>query len=168
MKYYLIFLLVYLFNSNCSLASVALGNRDSIVDLTPHKNNHRVFLELYGRDDSTKALINYFFKKRKIAFLETVIPVAVGAASAIILNEIVNMPDNNTTEGNALLVLTVGLPLAVVLYAVPVYVIDGQVKYIKFSRKKLLRYITSYNAGIPLPARITKRKEFKYQLKKIK
>ncbi len=158
MKYCLLFLLSLFLNFTNTSAAIKISYVDTSINKLSYKQSKQYFLEKYGRDDSTRALINYFFKKRKDGIYETFVPLAVGVGSALLLNNI---------KVGAMLIL-VPITIALVLYACPIYIIDGQVKWISFSRKKLLGYLIAYNSGKSLPAKIKRRKAFKYELEKLK
>ena len=129
------------------------------------KQSKQFFLDKYGKDDTTKALINYFFKQRKDAFYETVVPVVAAGSSAIILAILFN--SNNSTD-LGIVGLSVGLSLATIMYSSGGILIDGQIRWLRFSRKRLLRFITSYNSGKHLPRKITRKKLFELELEKLK
>ena len=135
--------------------------------MSDFKQSKQFFLDKYGTDDSTRALINYFFKKRKIAFLETVIPPVAGGASVLILSLFLKSMAN-VKEDNGGFGFSVVVPLILVIYAVPVYIIDGQIKWLIFNRRKLLAILESYNSGNSLPKKIKRRKVFKLELEKLK
>ena len=165
MKYYLFLPFVYFLNCSNISAAIITNDPDSSITVTDYKHSHQFFLDKYGTDDTTKALINYFFRERKNAFYETVLPVVAVGVSALLLNALGNVNIKEDTGGAGLLV---ALPLAVVIFEAPVYFIDGQIRWLRFSRKRLLSFLTSYNFGNSLTHRITRRKVFKSELAKLK
>ena len=158
MKYCLFFFFYIVLNFTNTSAAIKISYADTNINKLSYKQSKQYFLEKYGKDDSTRALINYFFKKRIDGIYETFVPLAVGGGSALLLNNI---------KVGAMLIL-VPITLALVLYACPIYIINGQVKWISFSRKRLLGYLIDYNSGKPLPKRVKRRKAFKYELEKLK
>ena len=96
-------------------------------------------------------------------FLETVGPVAVVGISAVLLNAMMNIDANFGPGG-----LQVALGLAVVAtVGAPAYFIDGQINWLVFNRRKLLRLVTIYNQNHYLSPKITRRKMFKRELEKL-
>ena len=150
--------------SNIS-AAITTNQPDSSVTVTDYKHSHQFFLDKYGTDDTTKALINYFFRERKIAAYETILPVVAVGVSALLLNALSN---RNVKEDAGGAGLSSALSLIAIIYGSPVYFIDGQIKWLRFSRKRLLTFLTGYNSGNSLTHRITRRKVFKSELAKLK
>ncbi|HXH99752.1 MAG TPA: hypothetical protein VNI52_05765 [Sphingobacteriaceae bacterium] len=163
MKCFLFFSLFYFLNCIDTLAA-PVNYADTSVNKSSYKQSKQYFLDNYGKDDSTRALINYFFKKRKEAFYETVVPPVAAGVSLLLLNLILNHAANvkEDTGGGYLLV---GLSAVVTIYGSAATLIDGQIKWLVFNRKKLLTVLTDYHSGKPLPKKIKRRKAFKYELK---
>ncbi len=84
MKYYLFCFLLYFLNCTNTSATVQFSEPDSTIKVSDFRQSRQFFLEKYGSDDTTRALINYFFKERKIALYETIIPVAAAGVSALL------------------------------------------------------------------------------------
>ena len=167
MKYYLFFFLFFFLYCTTTTAANTTSYAGSSIKSTEHKHSKQYFLDNYGKDDSSRALINYFFKKRKDAFYESVISPVAGGASVLILNLFLKSMAN-VKEDTGGLGFSVAIPLILIIYAVPVYIIDGQIKWLIFNRRKLLTILESYNSGNSLPAKITRRKVFKLELEKLK
>lgn len=167
MKYYLFCFLLYFLNCTHTSATIRSSEPDSSIRVSDYKQSHQFFLEKYGKDDTTRALINYFFRERKIALYETVLPAAAAGVSALLLNAADKLPSNNK-QGGGYLFLLVGIPLGVIILEAPFYFIDGQIRWLRFSRKGLLVFLTNYNSGNSLSHRITRRKVFKLELEKLK
>lgn len=167
MKYFLIFFLFCFSGCTNTSAAVPIFNSDSSLIIPAHKHSRQHFLENYGKDDTSRALINYFFKKRKIAFLETVGPVAVGGVSAILLNSFINQVDqSDNIRGSGEIVAII--PLGFVVLLSGAYIIDGQINWLVFNQRKLLRLLETYNRNDHLSYKITRRKMFKQELQKLK
>jgi len=165
MKYCLLFLLVYFLNHINTTAAITTTYADSIINKAFYKHNRQYFLDHYGKDDSTKAIINGFFSKRRIAIYETVIPIAAAGVSGIFISKLGNQTNVKADVGGTGFLVVISL--ALVIYAAPVYIIDGQIKLLVFNRKKLLTLLTNYNSGKPLPERLKHKKWFKYELEKL-
>lgn len=166
MKYYHILSLLFILTCTNATAATTTSYADSVKVLA-HKHSKQYFLDTYGKDDSTRALINYFFKKRKTAFYETVVPPIAGGASILLLHLFLKS-QANVKEDTGGFSVSVVIPLILVIYAVPVYIIAGQMKWLVFNRRKLLTILESYNTGIPLPKRVTRRKMFNGELEDLK
>ncbi len=65
MKYYLLFVFFILFNTTNVWAKVETISLDTSIDQPNYKHSQKYFLENYCKDDSTKALINYYLQKEK-------------------------------------------------------------------------------------------------------
>lgn len=86
MKYYLILSLLFILTCKNTTAATITSYADTSVNVLAHKHSKQYFLDNYGKDDSTRALINYFFKKRKAAFFETLVPTLAGGVSLLLLD----------------------------------------------------------------------------------
>lgn len=131
MKYFLFLSLFYFLNCINTLAA-PVNYADTSVNKSSYKQSRQYFLDNYGKDDSTRALINYFFKRRKEAFYETVVPPVAAGVSLLLLNYIISNGANvkEDTGGGYLLV---GLSAAVALYGSAGTLIDGQIKWLVFN-----------------------------------
>lgn len=144
----------FLFSSVNS--SAAVPQADTVYKSKPHKISKKEFLDHYGHDDSTRALIRYFFKdrsksKKSLIIFGSITPIATIAA----LNE---------GPGNALLIgvyiacfLLVLLGSIIVLFNI--YFLASN------SRKKLYRILQAFQNNIPLPKKIVRQSLFKKYLK---
>jgi hypothetical protein len=171
MKYYLLFVFFFLLNTKNVWAEIGTISLDTSIDQSNHKHSKQYFLENYDKDDSTKALINYFFKKRKTAFYQTVIPVVAGGLTILLVKALNrnNYPVSGKSSGYGGLVL--GGALVYVILHSSAQLIGGQITWLVFSRHKLLKILVDYKSGKPLPKKITRKKAFKYEwesLKKLK
>ena len=161
MKYYHILCLVLILTLTDAAAatSIRTSSADTSVNELAHKHSKQYFLDNYGKDDSTRALINYFFKKRKAAIYETFLSPAAAGTSLLLLHFLLeNMGDTGSAGFSVALFLAV-----TVFYAVPVC-ITAQIKWLIFNRRKLLTILEAYNAGTPLPKSVTRRQKFKQAL----
>lgn len=166
MRYFLLFAFVILFNIKNVRADVGKNSSDTSVDQSSYKKSKPYFLEHYGKDDSTKALINYFFVKRKTAFYQTVIPIVVGGGLIILLARALNRNNLPPSKDDYAGILLGGAAVSVGLQSAG-QIIDGQIKWLVFNRRRLLKTLVDYNTGKPLPKRITRRKQFRKQLERL-
>ncbi|WP_419802202.1 hypothetical protein [Mucilaginibacter sp.] len=120
------------------------------INLNNYKHPQQYFLDHYGTDDSSKALIKYFFKIRKASTIETVIGafLAGGLISAFL-------------STNATFVAVLYAP---VIFADALLIIDGPVAQLVYTRKKLLHLLTDYQSGKHLPKKLIKKWRFKREL----
>lgn len=163
MRYSLLFVFFILFNTKNVWAKVGTSSLDTSIDRSNYKEPKHFFLENYGKDDSSKALINYFFRKRKTAFYQTVIPIVVGGGLTILLAKAFNRNNIPVTKDDYGGIVIAGALVTVVLQSAG-QIIDGQITWLVFSRHKLLKTLVGYNSGQPLPKRITRRKQFRQEL----
>ena len=153
--------LAFSFSFASGLASFNPG--DSILlPAKEHKLNREQFLEKYGRDDSSRAFINFYFETRKKSgkmiwvslILMAVLTTIIGIVAA-------TYPETQYTGtyddiGTAVLIVFFGGGL----YATFALVIVGIIRTLMYSRKKLLRILRNYFDGHSLPPRITRSKVF--------
>ncbi|RYY05765.1 MAG: hypothetical protein EOP43_08155 [Sphingobacteriaceae bacterium] len=163
MRYYLLFIFFILLNPKHVWAEVGTIGLDTSIDQSKYKHAQKYFLENYGKDDSTKALINYYFAKRETALIRTVVPAITGglATFLVVKTNPNNYSPSGKSSGYAGLIF---VPAFIVLVYSAGTLIDGQHKWFKFSRHKLLQTLIDYKSGKPLPQKTTRRKAFKYEL----
>ncbi|MEJ7693187.1 hypothetical protein [Daejeonella sp.] len=166
MKYFLFLSLFYFLNC-INILAAPVNYADTSVNKSTYKQSRQYFLDNYGKDDSTRALINYFFKRRKEAFYETVVPPVTGGLAVVLLAKVVDQINTDFANGKAtgLSFIVIGVPLLKVIIVSSTALIDGQIKWLVFNRKKLLTVLTDYHSGKPLPKKIKRRRAFKYELK---
>ncbi len=168
MKHYLLFFFYVFLNCTKTPAAIKTDLADTSINKSNYKHSRQYFLENYGKDDSTKALVNYFFAKREKALIETVIPAVAGGVAAVLVARLSYSANNPTSgKGSGYAGLVIVPAFLVVLYS-SVTLIDGQIKWLVFNRRKLLVILISYNSGKSLPKKTTHRKAFKYELESLK
>ncbi len=142
---------------------------DSLIDQTDFKHNKQYFLDHYASDDSTKALINTFFRVRKAAAVEVAVGVFLSGGSLLLINYATNLSNNTTRhykdDYSGLIVLVFLIPTTV---GGIVGIGEGAITYLIYSRKKLLRILANYQQGKPLPRRFTHRTRYRQELRKVK
>ncbi len=166
MKYYLLFVFFILFNTTNVWAKVETISLDTSIDQSNYKHSQKYFLENYGKDDTSKALINYYFAKREKALIETVIPAITGGIATLIVAK-VNTDNNSPSSKDSGYAGLVIVPAFIIILYSAGTLIDGQIKWLVFSRSKLFKLLNDYNSGKPLPKKITRRKAFKHELKSL-
>jgi len=126
-----------------------------------HKLTREQFLEKYGRDDSSRAFINFYFTKRKksekmiLISLATLIVLSIFAA-VVFSNYSDRYPDRVDDYGAVSLIIFFGGGI----YAASAFLITGIVRLMIYSRKKLLNLLKDYHAGHSFPSRITRSRAF--------
>lgn len=115
----------------------------------------------YGRDDTSKALIHYFFDKRSKASRMIYVPLIIDGLAGIVLG-----------IAGAFTTVSMAYPLALLVFILAAttvtILIVGAVYLLKYSRKKLFRLINRYQTGGSIPKKIKANKYFKTLLVKYK
>ncbi|MXV51124.1 hypothetical protein GS399_09100 [Pedobacter sp. HMF7647] len=123
--------------------------------------NRAYFLSLYGKDDSSKAVINMFFNYRKGAEIGVITSSAMAVAGSVAISTSGGGdPGGSQLETQMLaapVVLGSVLTLAAFSFTLSTY-----------SRKRLLNILNDYEAGKALPKYIRWKKNFKKELTKLK
>lgn len=126
-----------------------------------HQLTREAFLNRYGTDDSSRALIHYFFDKRQVAQKKAITRAGIAAGAGILFALLVM---SNIFQGNLLLIIAaIGLGSAFWVFLL-FGIFSGIVLY-SFSRKRLLRLLQAYQQGKPLPKKITRQLPFKMHLR---
>lgn len=154
MKIFLLCLAMLLLADSFVFADKIIVSQDSLIDPTDFKHDKQYFLDHYGKDDSTKALINTFFRVRREAVVETVFGSIVTTGSVVLLSS----PD-------AFLLFFAFAPI---IATAAILIIDGPITTLVYTRKKLLHFIADYQTGKHLPRRFTHRLSYKRELRKVK
>jgi hypothetical protein len=118
--------------------------KDSIPTNKPWKISQQQFLDQYGKDDTSRAIINYYFmlhnKSRKNLFVNTLI-----AAAGIALFTVI------TANGASFGAIILGAPFIVVGLSFGINVFIKAINLIYYSRKKLYKELKKYFAGEKIP-----------------
>jgi hypothetical protein len=162
-----------IFTLHFSFASIALNKIFRDTTITPNKEyaiNKEEFLNIYGRDDSSRALIGFYFAKRNKGKKMIVIPTAISggiAALAIIGAIAYSNSSSNTTTNVHKTDVAPPFPLLLLVILCPIipFAIMGIRLRTKYSPKKLLFQLNNYDAGKPIPRWIAKSRFFKTHLK---
>ena len=151
--------------SFCSCTAFAIQPDGDSLPLArkPHKLTKQQFLDRYGTDDSSRALINYYFLDRNIASGLT-LKSALSLGLTGVLGGIIISTSND--EGKSLNAFFALLLLLAVAYAAALLLLTGTVLLLLQSRRRLFRYLQAYHNGNGLPHRISRKKAFLRWLKK--
>ncbi len=112
---------------------------------------------------STRALINYFFRFRKAAAVETVVGLVLGSSSAIYIGNAFGRNSNYSLSGSILAIYLI--PFACIF---TLEVVEGSVIRLVYTKRKLLYLIAGYQQGKHLPKRFTRKRQFKREMRKLK
>jgi hypothetical protein len=150
------FLLMLKFAAASNLVSSPL--RDSSIRHKEHKLNEKEFLEKYGRDDSSRALISFYFLKRSKGITRFSI-----AAPSTVLPGIALVPVANKAEGDKgnMHDASAAGGLTILLCGAIAFLSLATAVWVRYSRKKLLRVLTDYSIGKHIPKGIAKNMVFK-------
>lgn len=165
MKAILFFLLSVLLSSSIVVAQQPDTNRNLLIDQNDFKHKKEYFLAHYGTNDSTKALINTFFRVRRAAATEVAYSIVGGVGLYIFVNHVFGPGDNKSFGYGTVFLAIFAIPL---IPAFAIGVAEGTVTHLIYTRKKLLHIIVEYQAGKPLPRRFTHRTRYRQELRKIK
>lgn len=114
------------------------------------------FLDAYGTNDTSCALIQYYFKRNKKAKRDVLIRSIVGIGAGVAFDQIIM----GGSGGDALGALAIGLLLGSVIYVGAFVVLLGIFKWIHFSRQRLAVQLQRYRNGTPLPGFIIRNRIF--------
>ena len=164
----ILFSIVFIFFTKVSLASIGDGAYVHDTSIIISKNNYRLseaeFLKKYGRDDSSRALIQYYFYKRgkekKILF----VPLATAASAATTIG-IVSIFTSLSLSVSSLIGFFAVFLLTVASLAILSLCITGTMMLIFNGRKKLLVRLNNYYSGGHIPVHLARSKIFHQLLK---
>lgn len=144
---------------NYSSAAIIIKRVDSSILTKEYQQSKQYFLDKYGKDDSSRALIEFFFKRRHSGKLQTFIWTGVGAASGIFFDTVVENGSGPFIGGYGFFI---GLLIACLIWTAIGGVLAGIFVWIKYSRRRLLVLLNKYNNGKGMPKNIiTKQKYIK-------
>jgi len=124
-----------------------------------YKLNREQFLESYGRDDSSRALIDYYFHKRNNAKKLAIAGFILGIVSLVIAGLVIssspsNGPSNGVVDDSG--EVAVVLLLVQTFYGSIALIVTGVAIWIIYSRKKLLKLLEKYFLGKSIPPHIAR------------
>jgi hypothetical protein len=153
-------LVILLLATGAAFASGAtiLLPEDSSTLLPEHKLNRKEFLRKYGRDDSSRALIAFFYYKRGASQGTVASGAVMGIVSGIAFDRATNVAESgNASFADAFYAFALSM---VVAAGIAVFSI-GTVIWIRYSRKRLLRLLKDYFNGKSIPRGIRKNKLYR-------
>jgi hypothetical protein len=157
---YLLFVFLLLQGGN-TFAST-LGKADSsILPQHSHRLGKQQFLTIYGRDDSSRALIKYYYPKRKTGII-----LSGYSGSSLVIAGILSAVIIYSTAGANFLAFLLVLTLLAAAYVAAFLLIAGLVMLLLHSRRRLKKMLLLYFTGEPIPERIRKKDSFQRLVKK--
>jgi hypothetical protein len=148
-KYYFIpFLMLLIFKTGSCMAQENQQNRMLTRDTTPvelleYRLNKAEFMHYYGVDDTSRALINMFFRKRTNSIVNFCAPIS-GCLGVGILSNGELFDPYIFLYGGASLIFAAAGGVAIV------YMIRGVVQKITYSRQTLLYILVDRERGVPV------------------
>lgn len=164
--------LLLLFTGHISYAEVITISSVSDTIGKPGRREHKInkenFIKEYGKDDSSKGMIRYFFLRRSYAkrmlFVPIGIDVLISPFPIIALTNNRNSQNDGSVRDDYSGIFLVFI-LAALAGATLALSINGSIMLTIYSRKKLLKILYNHYNGIPMPKRIVKTKLFSVLLK---
>lgn len=141
------FLLCCLFSYQ-SMAAVPFST-DSSIHPKPWKLSQQQFIEQYGNNDTSKALINFYFLRNKRAKQVGVVMTGLGLLTAIGIAKITTTSNHNNRAYSYAFLLALGL--AMLGFAIGMVILFDILILLRFSRKNLYKILQNYSAGKPFP-----------------
>ena len=130
---------------------------DTSIDRPTYALSQDQFLAKYGRDDSSKALINFFFKRRSPGAGMIAGGLVLTAGGTVGLIAAVNgVNDQSNDLGQQLNDLWLSILAGIALGAGIALAAVGISLGSRYSKQRLLRLLDNYFAGIPIPRNIAK------------
>jgi len=158
MRIFILVLCCFAITAAC--ASSSLKANDSL-PATEYKLSKPEFIQRYGKDDSSKALIRFYFHKRERAQKMIFIPVIAGSVTAAFIAVAASNSSNNSGYEEFFFYEFMSL----IVTAALVLTLTGVVRCLLFTRRKLLLRLRQYEAERYIPENITASKLFKMSLK---
>jgi hypothetical protein len=122
----------------------------------PYKLSQKAFLKKYGTDDSSRALIRYYFNKRNWLRNAALVYAALACTGYLILNAIVTQTsgdEDRVVNGKgvfaAVLVSAFGLAAPIVAY-----------RWLRTSRKRLFKMLNDYRMDKSIPKKLMRSSSF--------
>jgi hypothetical protein len=152
--------IVLLFTSVLFTISSFASVNYTIPDSTEHpgklsKLTQQDFLDNYGTDDVSIALINYFFQLRKKKRLPLLLSgsglMIASAGTAVLANKVSTRAGEPGALAGALLIVAACI---VIIPLLIVFIIS--LRYFSFSKRKLYKALMDHRAGKPIAQKITR------------
>ncbi len=151
-----VIIIVALINSSHESLATTVIFQDTSLPQKPHQLSQQQFLDKYGHDDTSRAMILLFFKTNKSAKKLVFLSAAVGILSYLAADAIFKSTDN--VGGIEFL----GILIVVATLAIPFNIFY----WIRYSRQNLLKHLERHKAGNRIPKWIRRDELFQKFLKK--
>jgi len=147
----IIFTSFFLWVTNLSHAAIVRPPlaEDTVIK-KEYRRNEKEFLENYGRDDSSRALIKLYFRKRRYQNRSLITGTVLFTLGAIASFPLANLPEKDYQVDGWFEVTTAGffaiLAASMATAGVPMMLTGGSLLAVT-SRKKLVRWLNDYLDG---------------------
>jgi len=161
----IIFSCFFLWITNLSHAAIARPPlaKDTVIK-KEYGHNEKEFLENYGRDDSSRALIKLYFRKRRYQNRSLITGAVLFTLGLIASFPLANLPDKDYQANGWFEITTASffaiLAASMATAGVPMMLTGGSLLAVT-SRRKLLRWLNDYFDGKYMPKRVVKSMPFK-------
>jgi hypothetical protein len=145
MKILIIFALVSFISINL-YATTPCG--DSIPQEKQYKISRQQFLDKYGKDDTARTIINYYFTKRKASLYQTIITTTLTTLSGIIFTKIVGNGPINIAG------FFLAIALGWFILIAGLYIFLSIHIFFFYSRKNLLKVLGNYFSDRGIPSKL--------------
>jgi hypothetical protein len=149
----LLYAVIFLLSSFHALAT--FSKNDTSHTGKPYKISKQEFLTQYSKDDSSRALIRYYFDKRQGLRNAALLYTALAGAGYLIFNAIVTQASGRdvAVTGIGVFAALLGTSLAL---AAPIVAYQ----WLRTSRKRLFSMLNDYKMGKPIPEKIIRSSSF--------
>ena len=121
---------------------------DTATPQKPYKMDKKYFMEYLGKDDSSRAVIRFFFHRRQWAKEYIIIPMAIAGTTALAFG--IYEWISYGAQINFLWVI----PITFIARAALTLGIIGTIHILRYSRKRLYKILERYNSGQGMPHKL--------------
>ncbi len=151
MKQRVLILCLLFFQTTTFAAELVIDNDSTVEKHTFWRMDKEGFVEKFGSDDTTSALINMYFRTRNegiLTFLlSTPMPYVLGGIGVVL--------DSGTSETVIPIFTATGVVIGTFIGSVMFF--SGSIRWISYPRKRLYFILEKHKQGEPLPKSLTKR-----------
>ena len=126
-------------------------NIDTTHPTHPYKISRKEFLNDYGKDDTSRAIINFYFKERRTALWLTSIGVSLTTFLGIRVNNVATSPYHEVELGYSELLDFV------LIFGTGFFTLFGFYSLLSHSRKRLLEILNNYFSGRGIPNKLKRK-----------
>ncbi|HXB43547.1 MAG TPA: hypothetical protein VNV85_05795 [Puia sp.] len=167
MRKSLVIAFLFTIKISCAADFTVRAVEDTTITKNEYKISRKEFLEKYGRDDSSRALINFYFSKRvpaRILFFSVIWQIPIWPFPLASNLRVSQSKSGSISQGFGGLV---GSVIFLCLLLATVGLATGALgQWVKYSRKRLLSQLNRYFNGQSIPKGISRSHLFRRVLKK--